>query len=371
MACLNICPQHCITCGPDAEGFFYPVLNAATCTHCQACVSVCPVDQTREMKAQPQAFAACCKDETVRFASSSGGIFNLLAAYTLSNNGIVFGARLGHDMRVVHSCAHDANELVALMGSKYVQSQVGDSLLTAKRALDSGRKVLYSGTPCQINGLLSYLGGAHCNLLTVDLICHGVASPLMWNKYLSHIEQRTDKKITHINFRHKSHGWRKFSMKITFDDGEVYSRSLHEDPFLRGYLDNLYLRPSCHTCDAKAKRRSSDITLGDFWGVQNVLPEFYDDKGCSLVLTNTVSGLVAFKTIAADTRHSEVAFEIATSMNSHYDRSAWQNPLRDRAFKLASTNVFEAIITKCERSTFRDRIAKKVRKILESLPVLV
>lgn len=310
-ACAQRCPKRCISMQEDGEGFLYPRVDHSLCIDCGLCEKVCPVlhqDTPRE----PQAvYAAKNPDETVRLSSSSGGIFTLLAEQTLSRSGVVFGARFNERWKVVHSYTETVDGLAAFRGSKYVQSCMGDSYRECERFLKAGRKVLFSGAPCQIMGLKRYLRREYDNLLTVDFVCHGVPSPLVWRKYIEETLVRQDEKIQFrptlnhlfsdeipliegISFRDKCLGWKKYSFALTLSKvttaGEKNTVSLssifYDNAYMQAFLANLTLRPSCHACPAKCGRSGSDVTLGDFWGIEKIAPELDDDRGCSLLIIN-------------------------------------------------------------------------------------
>lgn len=231
------------------------------------------------------------KDE--REKSSSGGIFILLAKKVIEGNGVVFGARFDENWRVVHGYAENIEDVIPFLTSKYVQSSMGNMFRKAKEFLKNNRIVLFSGTPCQISGLKSYLGKEYSNLLTVDFICHGVPSPKVWEEYLK--DKANGKTIRAINFRDKTEGWKKFSLKIEFEDGSIYRGTQFQDPYLKGFLKDIYLRPSCYQCLNKGIKRISDITLADFWGIEHVKPELFDDRGISAVLVHSVRGEITLR----------------------------------------------------------------------------
>ena len=310
-ACVQCCPKHCISLQEDSEGFLYPQVDAESCIDCGLCEKVCPMLRHSEEGQKPLAvYAAKNKDEEIRRISSSGGMFTALAEEIIREGGVVFGACFNADWEVVHNYTEIVEGLARFRGSKYVQSRIGDSYKQAESFLKAGRKVLFSGTPCQIAGLKKFLRKDYENLLAVDVICHGVPSPGVWREYLKEeIARQRDRKNTvlprtiherdvlveGISFRDKSEGWKKFSFALalstTNGSGEKFSfcsrMPLNENLFLRGFLADLYLRPSCYACPFKCGKSGSDLTLGDFWGIQRVMPDFDDDKGCSVVLCNT------------------------------------------------------------------------------------
>lgn len=312
-ACVQICPDKCISLSEDNEGFLYPKVKIEDCTKCGLCNSVCPVINQAKQGTPLNVYAAKNRNEEVRMKSSSGGVFTALAELIISEGGIVFGARFNEKWEVIHDYTETIEGLAPFRGSKYVQSRIGNAYLVAEDFLKQGRKVLFSGTPCQIAGLKLFLRKEYENLLTVDVICHGVPSPKVWSLYLEEISNgnckagensykyiRKPVEITNIDFRDKSTGWKKFGFvvrkKATEDDKNtvLLSETLDKNVFMKGFLRNLYLRPSCHCCPSRCFKSGSDITIGDFWGVSNYYPEFDDDSGCSVIFCNDFKGLRYF-----------------------------------------------------------------------------
>lgn len=323
-ACVQACPKHCIRFKQDGEGFYYPFADEAICIECGLCEKVCPVLNIDDAREPLSSYAAINDNEEERLKSSSGGIFILLAKRTIAEGGVVFGAKFDDQWNVVHSFSEDEAGLAAFMGSKYVQSRIGDTYSQAKAYLNGGKCVLYSGTPCQIAGLREFLRKEYDNLITVDVICHGVPSPMVWQDYLREIKENAlkgentvsllpkhsiskrdtlseckDVEIESIAFRDKRLGWKKFSFALTLAKataaGKKNSVSLShihkEDPYFLGFNNyNLYLRPSCYHCPVRDLRSGSDITLADFWGIDTLMPELDDDKGISVIMVNTEKG---------------------------------------------------------------------------------
>lgn len=297
-ACISVCPKGCISMSEDKEGFLYPVVDSVQCIDCGLCEKVCPILHPLKNESEPLVYAAINNDESIRMQSSSGGIFTLLAESVIDNGGVVFGACFDRDWNVVHDYTETKEGLVRFRGSKYVQSNVGNSFSQVKIFLDAGREVLFSGTPCQVAGLKNYLRKPYPNLLTVDLVCHGVPSPEVWRKYLQETVCKAYgiKKnksavnlcdyISDIKFRAKDKGWKKFSFKIEYKDGKIEINPFYENPYMNIFLSNLSLRPSCYACPAKLNNTQSDITLADFWGVNKIDPNIDDDKGCGLLFLN-------------------------------------------------------------------------------------
>ena len=309
-ACVQRCPKSCITMREDNEGFLYPEIDKDICIDCGLCEKVCPVINQAEERKPLAVYAAKHKDEQIRMASSSGGAFTAIAERVIDEGGVVFGAKFNQDWNVVHSYTETKEGLGTFRGSKYVQSRIGESYKEAEGFLKAGRKVLFSGTPCQIAGLKCFLRKEYDNLLTVDFICHGVPSPGVWREYLKEETARQcgeknsvlqrpiherNALIEGISFRDKRLGWKKYSFALALSTTNgsgakntvLLSEPLNKNIFLRGFLADLYLRPSCHACPSKSFKSRSDITIGDFWGVQNVMPEIDDDKGVSVVMVNS------------------------------------------------------------------------------------
>lgn len=296
-ACVNVCPKNCISMSADKEGFLYPVVDFVKCIDCGLCEQVCPVLRPVKNETEPLVYAAVNNDESVRLQSSSGGIFTLLAESVLDREGVVFGACFDQNWNVVHDYTETKEGLAKFRGSKYVQSHVGNCFIQVKTFLDSGREVLFSGTPCQVAGLKNYLHKPYSNLFTVDLVCHGVPSPEVWRRYLQEAVCRVygiKKKnlinlgeyISDISFRAKDKGWKKYNIKIIFCNGKVEMMPFFENSYMNVFLSDLSLRPSCYACPTKLHHVQSDITLADFWGVNEIKPDIDDDKGCGLILIN-------------------------------------------------------------------------------------
>ena len=269
-ACASICPVGAISMVPDHEGFLRPVVSDA-CVLCRKCEAVCPGLHPRpdqEADAQPDpAHAVWCKDDGARQNSTSGGFFTVLARDTLQRGGVVFGAVLENGRLVRHAAARTEAELAPIRGSKYAQSDLGDTFRQVKDLLDGGTPVLFSGLACQVDGLRRYLGREYPQLLTVDLVCHGVPSPAVLAACVERLEQVHGKRITDLRFRDKSHGWQKAHLTALFEDGTSWTEVLYRTAFGRGFGMGLFLRPACAQCRYTSTHRPADFTLGDFWGL--------------------------------------------------------------------------------------------------------
>lgn len=288
-ACASGCPKDAITMTRDKEGFSYPVIAPETCVRCGHCTAVCPLLRQRELKPLPAAFAAWNRDDQIRKDSTSGGVFTALAEYVLEGGGVVFGAAMDGKQHLRHVACFRNEELWRLRGAKYVQSDLGDTFREIKLLLKT-RPVLFSGTPCQVDGLYRYLGCRPENLTTCDLVCHGVPSPGVWEDMARSIEHRKGKGIQAVRFRNKVTGWKDSHFTTVYDDGTVDSAPLFGTEYGRAFGRALFLRPSCHSCAYTNLNRPGDFTLGDFWGLKDdELPE-QQKKGVSLLLVNTAHG---------------------------------------------------------------------------------
>lgn len=299
-ACADVCPVHCIVMKSDEEGFWYPETDEEACLKCGRCEKVCPGRHQPPMEEGGQwktAFAAKAKDGDLRKRSSSGGVFGVLARSVIKKGGLVMGAAFDPDLQVRHQWADCEKELDRLYGSKYLQSNTEGCFHAVKTALAENREVLFCGTPCQIAALSLFLKGTAADqLLLVELICHGVPSPGIWNEYVCDRSERHKSKATHANFRDKECGWREFSLKMCFENGDTYRNTLDNDPYLKLFLKDMTLRPSCYACACKSMDSvGADLTIGDFWGIRRFDKKFDDDKGVSLVIVHGDKGRCAFE----------------------------------------------------------------------------
>ena len=355
-ACVTICPIGCITMCADEEGFLYPVIDQNQCKHCGLCEQSCPIltSQNRlEDVEKVSAYSAVAKGKDILLSSSSGGIFGLLATYVINNGGVVFGAAFNEDFAVEHRCVQRIEELDTLQGSKYVQSNIGETYRQAKELLNQNRLVYFSGTPCQIEGLLAYLKRPYDNLITQDLICHGVPSPMVWSKYIEYQKSQAGKNIVKVFFRDKTNGWKKFSMKIQFSDGDEYCQTLQKDSYLKAFLKNLCLRPSCYNCSFKSINRKADITLADFWGAESVVPNISMQNGVSLVLVHTDKGKGLLKKIASKTLLQNVDLQKSIAGNSSINQSVIEPKDRKRFMRDIKKGDFKSVKKYCEESFFK------------------
>lgn len=328
-ACLAICPCNASRMEADEEGFLYPLIDIALCTQCGLCEQICPSLHPNPTREPLAVYAAINRDKSIRMKSSSGGIFTLLAEHTLRDGGIVFGAGWNNDLQVVHCSAMNETELADLRGSKYVQSEVRNCYREVRGWLEMERKVLFSGTPCQIAGLRSFLQKDYANLLCVDIFCFGVPSPLVFEYYKSDLEKKFDAKINRIFFRDKENGWKQSSIVVLFNDGSVFRESLYDNLFVKSFLRALCNRPSCHACPFRSLRSGADVSIGDFWGINLLSPDIDDDCGVSAVLLNSEQGQSCRTWLANGANIHLVSYTDVVKYNPMLVKSVEAHPKRD------------------------------------------
>ena len=293
-ACAEKCAVGAMSMRSDEYGFLYPYIDKAKCTSCGACAKACPLlKDIAPANVWPKCFIAKSKDIDSLMQSSSGGMFTEFARKVMAMGGVVFGCVM-HGGRAIHVKAEDMSGVSQMQGSKYVQSEMGECFKDCKKELDRGRQVLFSGTPCQIAGLLSYLGKDYSNLLTVGLICHGVASPKSLSNYIEEEGHQRKTKVISIEFRNKIANPGESSVVVNFQGGSAKIESTWRNVYMRAFLLALSYRNSCFACRFRSGRSGADIVIGDFWGIEKVSPEFPSKNGVSAVLIYTDKGMSAF-----------------------------------------------------------------------------
>ena len=398
-ACVQVCPKHCISFEEDAEGFRYPNVDTSLCVECKACDKVCPVVNKREAKVPLHIYAAKNAHNAIRMASSSGGVFSLMAEQIISLGGVIFGARFNKKWEVEHGGTETFEGIADSRSSKYVQSRIGKSFVEARRLLQEGRWVLFSGTSCQIAALKLFLKKEYDNLLTVDMICHGTPSPGVWRKYLETVMANARKgensvssplnplvpvrdalavtdsvEIKSISFRDKRLGWKKYSFALTLAkataDGKQNTVSLShihpENPYMKAFLSNINLRPSCYRCPAKDGRSGADVTLADYWGIDREFPEYDDDRGVSLVILNTEKGANLFNSLKLE--KIEVSAESSLRYNPSFYAPVSPHPNRSRFFSEVFRDDVDIIslMNGLTRTPINKRIVWKMKSIIKS-----
>lgn len=373
-ACAAKCPKACIEMVPDAAGFLRPEVDLDACVGCYGCDAVCPAIGKRPEDATSSVYWAKSRDKDERLASSSGGIFAVLAHGVLADGGVVAGASWGPGCKSVrHVLVEDELGLESVMRSKYVQSSVGREVYEGVRgALRGGRRVLFAGTACQIAGMSAYLGKLADSeaFLSVDVICHGTPSPLLWERWVEHKERVARAALYAVNMRSKTTGWLSFSASYTYAQGAEKDSALastalqgdsaifHDDWYMKAFLSNACLRPSCHDCPVK-RSCGSDITLGDFWGIQSAHPEVDFDGGVSAVICNTSRGVAAFEAVSAFIDGGESSVEKVLPGNPNLVSSVPPYAKRDEFMRDLEDGM--AIKEMMRKHNFRASLAQRVR----------
>lgn len=370
-ACMNICPCDAISMHADSEGFLYPVTDEKLCNTCALCQQICPFQNDFRIKdnyEQPKVYAAKHRDDNVRMNSSSGGMFTAISDYILSNNGIIYGAAFDEQFRVCHQKAENAEERDKFRGSKYVQSDLNRVFTNIKDELKKGRMVLFTGTPCQNAGLSAYLKKSYNNLYLCDIVCHGVPSPVIFEDYKRVLQENYQSKIQSFTFRFKPSGWRSQAIGIKFVNQKEYVSSAENDTFYRLFLSNTILRASCYNCSFSNLTRPSDITIGDFWGIENSMPEFEDDLGVSLVLINSPKGLDLFQKVSSKLYYRESNTVECLQRNLYAPSEP--SPQREQFWRDYWERGFEYALKKYVQYGLTFKPRKFVRNKLEKLGLL-
>ncbi len=357
----------------SSNGFLYPFVELEKCTRCGRCVESCHVVKKKELTLsplkEPLAFAAKNLDKSILGLSSSGGVFTALAASVLRGLGAVYGAAFNDRFELEHIRITSESELGKLRGSKYLQSRISASYSRIHDDLANGLKILFVGTPCQTGGLLHFLGKDHHNLLLVDLICHGVPSPKLWRNYKEYQEKKYRSRLSAVNFREKSAGWRSFEVAFKFQNGKEVRKPYRNDIYYSLFLANVGLRSSCHTCIYKSIKRNSDITLGDFWGIEHVHPEVENRYGVSAVIVHSSKGMESIRMIEGSLSMKETCVDAIVKYNSSAIHSAVRPSLeRSRALVLEASAfdacAFKSILRRIHWNTNMLRLRRKLSRVL-------
>ena len=398
-ACMQKCPKQCIAMVKDEQGFLYPETDIGLCIQCGLCESVCPVINEGVEHEPLSIYAAKNKNEEERYLSSSGGIFVLLANTILEKGGVVFGVRFDKNWHAVHSCVETKEHLRLFMGSKYVQSRTENTFKQTKDYLNKGCPVLYTGTPCQIAGLKNYLGKEYERLLTIEVLCHGVPSPRVWDDYLNTIRRpkgaisgentvlsslNDASSIEDISFRDKQNGWRKFGFVVRYStdqreggkfglpsvNAKKEMREYRQDNlYMKSFLKNLCLRPSCFHCPSKGGKSRADISLGDFWKIKKYCKDFDDDKGVTLVYLNSDKGVAAFHEIDCES----IVLNNNVNYNRMFSESCNEKYSIDKFWEKYEKQGIECVsgIVSSTQKPLYLRVIKRIKKILNKYTLLL
>jgi coenzyme F420-reducing hydrogenase beta subunit len=337
-ACEQICPQKCIDMIEDNEGFFYPKINVNICIKCGLCRKACPINKNNmfSLLNQPIVYAAWNKNNEILRNSSSGGMFSAIADYVLNKKGTVFGCAFDNKFIAKHICTEDKKNMYKIRGSKYVQSDTSDTYKQVKKLLNKGKYVFYTGTPCQIAALKSFIGQDYKNLITADLICNGVPSQKIFTQYIKHLENIYKGKITEFRFRDKlRYGWtHSYYIKINKDN---YNKSKCKTAYLSSYyyafLNKMIQRPSCYGCPYSNTKREGDITIADFWGIEKFYPQIDTSMGMSLVIINTYKGLDIINALDNKIEKIEMTMNQAKYQQENLKHPIFKPELRNIIYK--------------------------------------
>lgn len=365
--CTMVCPKNCIEMKEDEEGFLYPVIDESRCIHCNRCKNICSnINSPVEYKGE--AYAAVNLSEEERRNSASGGMYYILAKEIINRGGVVFGVEYAEDLHVQHNYTETLEECKKFSDSKYVRSDLNGMFKKVKEFLDNDRWVLFTGTSCQTQALKIYLEKNYEKLILCDILCHANPSPKIFKMYLENLEKQYGKKIKHISFRSKENGWRVNKPIIQFDD----NIKIEEETFFKAFTAELINRPSCYSCQFASYNRQSDITIGDFWGINKVLDnsEIDDDKGVSILLINTEKGKLVFEQVKNQMKTVETKKNEGLRYNRHANYKVHRN--RERFFKKIAKNDItnENIITnmkKYYKAKMSKRIISKVKRTIKKL----
>ena len=361
-ACYSVCPKNAIKMVRDNEGFLYPEVDKEKCINCGMCKKVCPIlNKSKLNKFKPKAYLFQNSNEEIRKDSTSGGIFTAIGEFVIKNNGIVYGATFDDNFVVNHIGIESTDDLSKFRKSKYVQSNQNNCFKEIKQYLDNGKLVCYSGTPCQVGGLKAYLRKDYENLILVDIMCHSVPSPLVFEKYKRYILKKMNaNKILNINFRDKNKYGYKYSMMTVETDNGIYSQGIDTDPYLRAFFSDVSVRPSCYNCHFKTMKRVSDLTIWDCFNINEIDKSFDDDKGTTRVLVQSEKGEKLLENLD-NARLKELDINIATKKVKEMTNSVNYNNKRKNFFEnINDDNVFE----KYYPTNFKTKINSFVRKTL-------
>lgn len=362
-SCMNICPKKAIKMLHDKDGFIYPVVDQDKCINCGLCKKTCPVLTTKNNITLKKCFIAYTKDLQYKKNSSSGGIFPILATKILDENGIVIGATFDKDKKLKHFSITDKKDLNKLEGSKYLQSDLEDIFTYIKEKIKN-QKVLFVGTPCQVAGLKSFLNKEHENLICIDLFCHGVPSPKLFEKYVNELEKDNNDILIDYKFRDKATGWDSYSNTALFKNSTRSELQINNN-YMKLFLSDVSLRESCFNCNFKLENKYSDLTLGDFWGIKQYYPEMYDKQGVSAVIVNTLKGEKVFNSILGDLNYKECNINEITHGNPCLIKSVTRPNDRDIFFNdIDKMDIPELVKKYVPKKSFISRVKNKIKSVL-------
>lgn len=370
-ACSQVCPKACITMQENERGFLIPVVNTNSCIECEMCIKTCPEISMPQLYQVKDAYAAVVKDKKILKASTSGGLFGIIANYILQESGTVFGCGWGDGLSVLHRSVKRQDDLLLIQQSKYIQSDTRETFIEAKNDIKEGKKVLYSGTACQIAGLRKFLKRDFENLITIEIACHGVPSAGLFHNYINWIEKKSRLRVVKYQFRNKiKHKKGEHHMLcIHFEDGKQEYRHSNEDPYYGSFLQGKTLRKTCYNCKYKQDKRVADILLSDYWGIEKEHPNLNAVYGSSAIVINTQKGLDIWETVKNQVDFEQSTFDKITKHNRSIISCAKCAPEK----RLQSIRVYEESLFVELKQPFslkrriRNMVPEKVKYLLKRL----
>lgn len=359
--CALKCPVNAIEMKADNEGFYYPQIIEERCINCNKCKNIC--SNYNDSNIKDNAYVAINKNINEKKRSSSGGMFFILAKYIINKNGVVYGVEYGKNHKVQHNYYEKLEDCKKFQGSKYIRSDIEKIYISVENFLKQDRYVLFTGTPCQCNGLKEYLEKDYDKLLLCDVICHANPSQSVFDQYIYELEKKYNKKIKSINFRDKQNGWKSSMPTIVFKDGN----KIKDKTFYNGFVNGLFVRPSCYDCKFSGLNRVTDFTIGDFWGNNIIVPEIKDDDtGISILLVNSTKAKLIFDEIKCEMEFKKVDINKAFTYNHH--KPIKKHCKRKRFFKNLNKMTVEDNVNNCLKVNmvrkFLGMCKRKVRKFL-------
>jgi coenzyme F420-reducing hydrogenase beta subunit len=370
-ACVNACPVNCIQMQEDTEGFKYPHVDRERCVNCHNCEKVCPVINTPKSKREPSAFLARTRDARLLSKCTSGGVFTEIARETVKNGGIAYGAVYEEGFKIQHERIADLTGIEKLPGSKYVQSDVGTVFTQVKEDLISGKHVVFCGTPCQVAGLKNYLGKEYGNLMLIDLVCHGVPSPKLWQAYVDYLENKYGK-LQFANFRSKRLGYHVSVMEERFENGKTQIGSARTNLMSKCFFQNAADRPICYECPFKTVSRCSDLTIFDGWHASEYVSGLKDDdKGYTVILVQSERGEKILSEYRDNFNLYEINTERAISLDGSMAINSVKRPqIREEFYLLLQAYGIEKTVEKIFPITKKDYVVEDIKVILKKLGIL-
>jgi coenzyme F420-reducing hydrogenase beta subunit len=367
--CKDICPVDAIYYECDREGFWYPKVNYDKCIKCGKCVRTCPSlsERKNQQAKEPEVYAAWALDDEIRLKSTSGGIFYILAEKVLQQDGIIAACKYTDDFKSAYHTMGDTNEdLEAFKGSKYFQSDTEGIYKSVGEQLKNGRKVLFCGAPCQVAGLNNYIGKMSDNLITVDFICRGINSPMVFKKYVEDCERYHGSPVKIVHLKNKNKGWTRLGTYMEFQNGKTYYRDKITDPWVNGFVrGDLFMRPCCSECKYKEKIRVADITIGDFWGLKGSQGDLF--KGISVVLINTDKGAAYLKTVSDKLFLEKHTYDEASKGNGCLLSPAPMGIHRKEFFDKINNTEFESLVWELLGETKYSILLKQFKNKVKAL----